>query len=294
MSDEVWTVRRILEWTTGFFDRKQIDSPRLSAELLLAHVLNVPRIKLYTGYDKALPPQALTPFRELVRRAGEHEPVAYLTGCVHFFNLELKIAPGVLIPRPDTETLVESVLQMVRHTVGMERPRILDLCTGSGCVALAIAKRLNESQITAIDLAAKAVELARQNAQELGLSDRVRVLQGDLFTALSDPIDLAPFDIIVANPPYIPTDDIPQLDRNVRDYEPVEALDGGKDGLAVHRRILAAAPERLTPSGRIYQEVQFDQVAAVAELIESTPGLITPAILKDHAGHERVVTARKQ
>jgi release factor glutamine methyltransferase len=176
----------------------------------------------------------------------------------------------------------------------MERPRILDLCTGSGCIALAIAQRLGEAHVTATDLSPKAVELARRNAESLGLSERVRILEGDLYAPLADPIDLAPFDIIVANPPYIPTDDIPKLDRNVRDYEPVEALDGGKDGLAVHRRIVAAAPGRLTPGGRIYLEVQFDQGAAVAELMQATQGLNHPAILKDHAGHERVVTARKE
>jgi release factor glutamine methyltransferase len=293
MSDEVWTVRRILEWTSGFFDRKQVDSPRLSSELLLAHVLNVPRIKLYTGYEQPLTPQALSQFRELVRRAAEHEPVAYVTGRAHIFNLELEIEPGVLIPRPDTETVVENVLQMVRHTVGMETPRVLDLCTGSGCIALAIAQRLPGAQMTAIDISPKAVDLARRNAEKLQLADRVRILQGDLYGPLAEPIDLAPFDIIVSNPPYIPSGDIPHLDRNVRDYEPIEALDGGSDGLAVHRRIIAAAPERLRPAGRLYLEVQFDQGPAVRDLIDSTEDLAEPAILKDHAGHERVVTARR-
>jgi release factor glutamine methyltransferase len=293
MSDEVWTVRRILEWTSGFFDRKEVDSPRLSAELLLAHVLNVPRIKLYTGYEQPLTADALAQFRELVRRAAEHEPVAYLTRRAHFFNLELEIEPGVLIPRPDTETVVENVLQMVRHTVGMETPRVLDLCTGSGCIALAIARRLPGAQMTAIDISPKAVDLARRNAEKLQLADRVRILQGDLYGPLTEPIDLAPFDIIVSNPPYIPSGDIPNLDRNVRDYEPIEALDGGPDGLAIHRRIIASAPARLRPVGRLYLEVQFDQGPAVRELIDSTEGLAEPDILKDHAGHERVVTARR-
>src|SRR3954462_12064267 len=134
-----WTVRRLLEWTTGFFTRKTIDAPRLSAELLLAHVLQVPRIKLYTDYERALTDTQLTTYRELVRRAGEEEPIAYLTGRAHFFNLEFEVTRDVLIPRPDTETLVENVLQLARRTSGFETPRILDLCTGSGCIAAAIA-----------------------------------------------------------------------------------------------------------------------------------------------------------
>src|SRR5438270_8414653 len=150
MSDGApWTVRRLLEWTTGFFTRKQIDAPRLSAELLLAHVLKYPRIKLYTDYERPLGEPELTTFRELVKRAGEQEPIAYLTGKAHFFNLEFEVTRDVLIPRPDTETLVENVLQLARNQVGMEAPRVLDLCTGSGCVAAAIAHHLKAATVLA-------------------------------------------------------------------------------------------------------------------------------------------------
>src|SRR5688572_8678600 len=141
MSDrgQPWTVRRLLEWTTGFFQKKNVDSPRLSAELLLAHVLDYPRIKLYTDYERDLAEPHLTKFRGLVQRAGEQEPIAYLTGKAHFFNLEFDVGRGVLIPRPDTETLVESAIGYARNTPGLEMPRILDLCTGSGCIAAALA-----------------------------------------------------------------------------------------------------------------------------------------------------------
>src|SRR4051812_44899715 len=135
VGNEPWTVRRLLEWTTQFFTRKQVDSPRLSAELLLSHVLAAPRIKLYTDYEKVLPDAALSRYRELVKRAGEHEPVQYLTGKAHFFSLELDVTRDTLIPRPETETLVEHVLQAQRNVAGMESPRVLDLCTGSGCIA---------------------------------------------------------------------------------------------------------------------------------------------------------------
>src|SRR5438874_92082 len=129
-----WTIRRLLEWTAGFFARKHIDPARLSAELLLSHVLGVPRIKLYTDYERALGDAQLAKFRALVQRAGECEPIAYLTGRAHFFNLEFDVTPDVLIPRPDTETIVENVLQIARHETDMQQPRVLDLCTGSGCI----------------------------------------------------------------------------------------------------------------------------------------------------------------
>lgn len=179
-----WTVRRLLEWTTAFFTRKEVDSPRLSAELLLAHVLKLARIRLYTDYERPLSESELTAYRELVRRAGEHEPIAYLTGIAHFFDIELLIRPPVLIPRPDTETLVENVLHFVKQTPGLEAPRILDLCTGSGCIACTLAKHLPASTIAAVDLDPAAASLARENVEKLALAERVKVYEGDLFEAL--------------------------------------------------------------------------------------------------------------
>src|SRR5947209_18494201 len=176
-----WTVRRVLEWTGGFFGRKNVDQPRLSAELLLAHILKCPRIKLYTDYERPLTEAELTSYRQLVQRAAEEEPIAYLTGKAHFFNLELNVTRDVLIPRPDTETLVENVLQMVRHQPGLESPRVLDLCTGSGCVAAAIAYHLKSAVVTATEVSPAAVAVARDNVERLGLMERVRVIEGDLF-----------------------------------------------------------------------------------------------------------------
>lgn len=294
MSGEVWSVRRVLEWTAGFFVRKAVDAPRLSAELLLAHVLGVPRIKLYMDYERPLSDRELTSCRALVKRAGEHEPIAYLTGRAHFFNLELEIEPGVLIPRPDTETLVENVLQMARHTVGMDSPRVLDLCTGSGCIALAIAQNLKSANVIASDISDKAAALAQRNAERLGLAERVRVLKGDLFEPLSQLVDVQPFDLIVSNPPYIPAAQIPQLDRNVRDYEPLAALDGGLDGLTIHRRILAEAPQRVVSGGRIYLEIAFDQGELARQLMAEHHAFEEVKILKDYSGRDRVVTGRRK
>src|SRR5256714_230669 len=168
-----WTVRRLLEWTTAFFTRKDVHAPRLSAERLLAHVLKYPRIKLYTDYERPLSEKELATYRGLVQRAVEQEPIEYLTGIAHFFNLEFEVNRDVLIPRPDTETLVENVLQLARNQPGFEAPRVLDLCTGSGCVAAAIAHRLKAATVVATDISAPAVALARKNVERLGLSDRV-------------------------------------------------------------------------------------------------------------------------
>jgi release factor glutamine methyltransferase len=273
--------------------RKEVDSPRLSAELLLAHVLKAPRIKLYTDYERVLGDADLAQYRALVQRAAEHEPIAYLTGVAHFFNLEFEVNRNVLIPRPDTETLVENVLQLVRNQSGMEAPRILDLCTGSGCIAIALASRLKHATVIASDISPKAVAVARRNVEKLGVAERVVVEEGDLFEALAGKVDVQPFDLIVANPPYIASSQMESLPRNVREYEPVNALDGGLDGLVVHRKILVGAPERLVSGGRVFLEIAFDQGGRAMDMMSRLPAFEEVRILKDYGGRDRVVTARK-
>jgi release factor glutamine methyltransferase len=291
---EAWTVRRILEWTTGYFTRKNVDSARLSAELLLAHVLSVPRIRLYTDYERPLSDAQLASMRALVQRAAEEEPVAYLTGRAHFFNLEFEVTRDVLIPRPDTETLVENVLQLARNQAGFEAPRVLDLCTGSGCVAAAVAHHLKSAQLVAVDVSEAAVAVARRNVERLGLSERVAVEQGDLFEPLTRMVDAQLFHLVVANPPYIATSKIDTLDRSVRDYEPLAALDGGLDGLAIHRRILDAAPRHLISGGRVLLEVAFDQGDLARQVASDHDAFDDVRVLKDYGGNDRVLTARRK
>lgn len=291
---EKWTVRRILEWTTGYFTRRDVDSPRLSAELLLAHVLGVPRIRLYTDYDRTLADEQLAAMRALVQRAAEEEPIAYLTGRAHFFNLEFDVTRDVLIPRPDTETVVENVLQLVRNGVGFEAPRVLDLCTGSGCVAAAVAQHCKAASVIAIDISAAAVEVARRNVERLGLSDRVVVEQGDLFEPLARMVDKEPFHLVVANPPYIATKKVSELDRSVKDYEPLIALDGGPDGLDPHRRILAGAPKHLRPGGRVFLEIAYDQGELALQVAGERAAYEDVRVLKDHAGNDRVLAATRK
>jgi release factor glutamine methyltransferase len=258
-------------------------------------VLGVPRIKLYTDYERPISEADLAKFRELVRRASEQEPIAYLTGKAHFFNLEFEVTPDVLIPRPDTETLVENVLQLARNTAGFEAPRVLDLCTGSGCVAAAIAHHLKTSVVVATDISRQAVAVAKRNVEALGLADRVSVEQGDLFEPLSRLVDARPFDLIVGNPPYIATNRIETLDRSVREYEPMAALDGGIDGMVLHRRILEEAPSRLRAGGRVYLEIAFDQGEPAREAARHHASEFDDVrVLRDHAGNDRVLTARKK
>ena len=290
----VWTIRRILEWTTGYFKKKNVFQPRLSTEQLLAHVLNFPRIKLYTEYERPLDDKELVAFRALVVRAVEDEPIAYLTGKAPFFSLEFVVTRDVLIPRPDTETLVEHVLQFFRHQPGMEAPRVLDLCTGSGCIAASIAHHCKRASVLATEISPPAAEVARRNIERLKLTERVTIHEGDLFDPLTRLADALPFDVIVSNPPYIPSGDLAALDRSVKDFEPHLALDGGPDGLALHRRILKISPDRMVPGGRIFLEIQFDQGERMMSLIAEHPAFDEARLLKDGGGRDRVLTARRK
>lgn len=289
-----WTVRRLLEWTTSFFTRKEVFQPRLSAELLLAHVLNFPRIRLYTEYERPLAEADLARYRGLVQRAAEDEPIAYLTGKKPFFNLEFEVTRDVLIPRPDTETLVENVLQLFRAEGGLSSPRVLDPCTGSGCIACAIAHHKKSATVVATEISPPAAAVARRNVERLKLLDRVTVLEGDLFEPLVRMIDLLPFDVIVSNPPYIAAAQLASLDKSVKDYEPMLALDGGPDGLAFHRRILDEGLPRLSAGGRVYLEIAFDQGEAALAIARNHAGYADARLLKDIGGHDRVITATRR
>ena len=257
-------------------------------------MLGVPRIKLYTDYQRVLEDAQLVRLRELVKRAGEEEPIAYLTGTTHFFNCELHVSRDVLIPRPDTETLVEQVLQLFRNVIGFESPRVLDLCTGSGAVAVAIAKHAKGAQLVATDISEAALTVARQNVETNGVADRVTILQGDLFDALKGIVDPSPFDLIVANPPYIASEQMAGLPRNVREYEPLLALDGGPDGLVPHRKIMEAASGHwLRDGGRLMLEIAFDQHETALAMAADYPAFTDAKIIRDYGGNPRVLVATK-
>jgi release factor glutamine methyltransferase len=300
---QVWTVGSLLTWTTDFFTRKQIDEPRLSAELLLAHVLDCSRMALYTQYEKIPSDPQRAAFRALVNERANHVPVAYLVGKAWFFSLEFTVTRDVLIPRPDTETLVEFVIQHARQRpdwsatgeggTGGGGPNILDLCTGSGIIPIALAKRLPTATFTATDISQKALEVAKKNAETHNVADRITFLQGDLFQPLAAETAPALFHIITANPPYIPTPQIQNLAPTVRDHEPRLALDGGPDGLDFHRRILQAAKQFLHPSGLLIMEMQFDQAPALQAAYAATTYLQNSKIIRDAATHPRCIVATK-
>ena len=290
MSDpnsEPWSIKRVLAWATDDFKRRGNKTARLDAELLLGEALGFDRIKLIVEAERPLAEGELGRYRALIKRRRVGEPIAYILGRREFFALPMVVDKRVLIPRPDTEILVESALSgtHARHLYG----RMLDLCTGSGCVAIAFAKARPTWRITAVDVSPDAASVARENVRRAGVVHHLAVLEGDLFAALAEG---ARFELITANPPYIPSDDIAGLDADVRDFEPRLALDGGADGLDVTRRIIAEAPRYLSPGGLLALEGGFDQAPAVAQLLEAA-GYTDITRAKDLAGIERVVTGRR-
>ncbi|HVT80988.1 MAG TPA: peptide chain release factor N(5)-glutamine methyltransferase [Phycisphaerae bacterium] len=294
-STPVWTIGSLLTATTDFFTKRSIDDARLSAELLLAHVLNCSRMALYTQYERIPSDAQRDAFRALVKERANHVPVAYLIGKAWFFSLEFNVTRDVLIPRPDTETLVEFVVQHARQRPEWSAPgggpAILDLCTGSGIIPIALAKSLPAATFTATDISPKALDVASGNAELHKLQDRIQFLEGDLFTPLESVPAPTLFHAITANPPYIPTAEIANLPATVRDHEPRLALDGGLDGMALHRRIAGEAKKYLHPGGLIIVEMQFDQGPALQALFAAAGHFQNIRVIRDAAGHPRCLAA---
>jgi release factor glutamine methyltransferase len=289
---ERWTIQKLLNWITDFLTQKNVDSPRLSAELLLTHVLGLSRIELYTLFDRQVEPAKLEILRGLVKRCSEQEPVAYLVGRCEFYSLPLKITRDCLIPRPETELLVERAVEFLRKRTGSQQA--LDLCTGSGCIAAAIVKNHKDCSVVATDICEKALAVAAENLAALKLTDKIKLLQGDLFNPIVEGLDQVRFDLIVSNPPYVSGAEFEKLDKNVRDYEPRRALYGGIDGLDIYRRIISAAGDYLKPDGALMLEIGYAQGPAVQALLEATGLLDRIRIEKDPAKNDRVVIAQRK
>lgn len=287
MTDDVWTVGRLLTWTADWLGTKGSDSPRLDAEVLLAHVRGCPRIMLYTAFDTPVTDADRARFRELVKRRGEGEPVAYLVGSREFFSLAFAVTPAVLVPRPETEGLVVRAIDLCRDAAA---PRIVDVGTGSGAIAVALAKHLPHAGLTATDISAAALAVAGDNARRHGVADRVELFECDL---LADPRAGGPWDVIVSNPPYVRDDEFASLPRDVRLHEPKGALVAGPTGAEVIARLAREAAPRLAPGGWLLVEIGPGVATAAEAAIARTPGLSAEPTLRDLAGLPRILQARK-
>ncbi len=280
MTDEAWTIRKVLTWTTQRFEKQDIDAPRLTAEILLAHVLELDRVKLFMELDRPLQKDELAEFKALIQRRMLYEPTQYLTGFKDFYNRRFTVDPRVLIPRPETELLVEAVLQLLPKD---SPTRVLDLCTGSGCIGITIAAERPQASVWITDLSKGACEVASGNAEKHQVASRVSVLQGDLFAAIPPG---AKFDVVVSNPPYIQRADLPGLQKEVT-KEPPQALDGGEDGLDFVRRIAEGAHAALKRGGWLALEIGDEQGEAVKQVL-TRAGYLAVRVDKDLSRLDRL------
>ena len=286
-SPEVWTVARILDATTPFLKQHGSDTPRLDAQILLAFVRKCSRIELYTNFNTPLTDAERAQMRDLVKRRSQAEPVAYLVGHREFFSLNFKVTKDVLIPRPDTETLVLEALEFAKTLV---TPRILDLCTGSGCIAVSLAVSQPAAVCTATDISPAALQIAQENANTHKVADRIEFLEGDLFAAIPGE---ARFDLIVSNPPYVPEGEIAALDPDVRNHEPLSALKAGPDGMLFLNPIIEQAGHYLITGGLLALETGVEQAPLTAKALEAHSEFTEVRTVKDTGGRPRVILARR-
>lgn len=281
------TLLEAIQRSSEFLARKGVESPRLQAELLLAHVLGLPRMKLYLEFERRLVEGEVNSLRELVRRRGGREPLQHLVGSTSFCGFEMAVTRDVLIPRPETELLAERAIKFLQG-VGSGEVSALDFGTGSGCLAIVIAAKCAGARVAALDISEAALAVARQNAARHGVGERIVFHCGDGFATL--PAGMK-FDLIVSNPPYIPSAEIATLQAEVRDFDPRAALDGGEDGLAFHRRLASEAGQWLRPGGRVMVEFGDGQETALGGLFASA-GWLVEAVETDDTGRARFLIAR--
>ncbi len=285
------TVLEAIQRSTEFLSRKGVDSPRLQTELLLGHLLKQPRMRLYLEFERVLTPAEVDAFRELIKRRGQREPLQHIVGSTSFCGLEIAVNREVLIPRPETELLAERGWTFLNQlpSRNSQPSAALDFGTGSGCVAIALACKCPPVEVYAIDISAEALGLARRNAARHGVVDRIRFLQGDGFAAVPAG---SRFDLIISNPPYIPSGDIPSLQPEVRDYDPHRALDGGADGLDYGRRLAAEAGQFLGPQGRLMFEFGDGQAEGLREILQQQKWVVE-GVEQDYTHQPRIMVARR-
>jgi len=286
-SAEAWTLQRILQWTTDHLKKHGVESARLESEILLAHARKCHRIELYTHFSEIVSDEVRSKMRDLVKRRVKHEPVAYLVGRKEFFSLNFEVGPGVFVPRPETETLVMEGLAALQE---VKNPRILELCSGSGCISISLAKQRADARVTAVDLHDAPFQATTHNAEKLKVADRMQVLQGSLF----EPVSKEPFDLLVSNPPYVRKNEIPGLAPDIVHHEPHAALDGGEDGLDFVREILTKGPDYVRSGGVCLLEMDPAQVKAAIAFAEQTGQWTDLRGINDLAGKPRFLFARRK
>ncbi len=281
------TVLEAIQKSTDFLGKKNVGSPRLQTELLLAHLLKMPRMKLYLNFDRVLTAPEIDALRELIKRRGQREPLQHITGSTSFCGFEIAVNRHVLIPRPETEMLAELGWQFL-STINHQPSTGLDFCTGSGCLAIAIAAKNPNAKMVATDISAEALALAKENATRNNVAEKIEFLPGDGFAALAAG---AQFDLIVSNPPYIPSAEIATLEPEVRDFDPRLALDGGADGLEFYRLLAVQAPPFLKPYGKIMLEFGDGQADAIKKTFECEKWIVE-AVQADYSQRARILIAR--
>lgn len=285
---EVWTIGRLLQWTADYLKRHGSESPRLEAEVLLSHALGCPRIALYTRFEEQPAEAPRTAFRDLVRRRAEGTPVAYLVGRREFYSLSFRVTPDVLVPRPETEHLVVALLDLAQQWPGDGPLRLADVGTGSGIIAVTAARQQPRFRVTAVDSSAAALEVARQNAADHQVAERIRFVEGDLLGGVPEE---ERFELVASNPPYVSQSEFEQLPADVRQFEPRQALVGGPTGTEVIARLIPQAARRLVPGGRLLMEISPMILQAVEGLVAAEPLLEAQPTIKDLARLPRVIQA---
>ncbi len=281
-----WTIIKVLHWTTSYFNSHGIENGRVDAEILLAHALKLRRIDLYLSHDRPLCSDELEIFKSLIKRRTAREPVAFIVGRKEFWSHSFNVSEGVLIPRPETECLVETALKIIGPSDSKKRLRILELGTGSGAIVISLASEVSSHLYFATDLSMAAIEVAAGNARRILPSGIINWVVGDWFDAFQD--EGRQFDLIVSNPPYIRKETVGNLQPEICQYEPIMALDGGGDGLDCYRRIIPAAMGRLSPGGYLLLEIGFDQKEPVRHIASSCRRYESVSFKKDYSGHDRV------
>lgn len=279
--ERIWTVLDLVNWGTEYFERKGVDSPRLTIELMLCDVLNVRRLQLYTDHERPLSKDELVVLRSYVQRRAMHEPLQYILGKADFYGLSFVVSPQVLIPRPETEIIVDRAIRILRE-VGGSAQRCLDIGTGSGCIPISIAAHVSTCTWECVDVHPEALKVARNNAQTHGVQDRVTFIEMDILATLPS----GQFDLITMNPPYIALIDVHELEPEVRDHEPLTALTDDLDGLTFYRRFASVATQLLTPAGTALVEIGYGQNTDVQALMVA--GGLDCTIIEDLAGIPRV------